>query len=97
MVCWPSSGFHKFAVFSGISVAEKALEERNCGVWVVNIESGEVIAFVKFEDAVQEIFAVEVLPGSCYPELVNEYRTLLASSYELPDFALADVPDEIRK
>jgi uncharacterized protein (TIGR03032 family) len=85
------------AVFRGIPVTEKALEERNCGVWVVNIESGEVLAFVKFEDAVQEIFAVEVLPGSRYPELVNEDRKLLASSYELPDFALVDVPDEIRK
>ncbi|MEO8497297.1 MAG: hypothetical protein ABI614_19680 [Planctomycetota bacterium] len=59
--------------------------------------SGETIAFVKFEDAVQEIFAVEVLPGSRYPELVNEDRELLGLSYELPDSALADVPAELRK
>jgi uncharacterized protein (TIGR03032 family) len=85
------------AVFSGIPIAEKALEDRNCGVWVVNIETGNAIAFVKFEDAVQEIFAVEVLPGSRYPELVNEDRELLASSYTLPDSALADVPSELRK
>lgn len=85
------------AVFSGIPIAEKALEERNCGVWVVNIQTGEVIALVKFEDAVQEIFAVEVLPGSRYPELVNEDRELLAGSYELPDSTLAEVPDELRK
>jgi len=37
------------------------------------------------------------LPGSRYPELVNEDRKLLAGSYELPDSALADVPDELRK
>jgi len=73
------------------------LEERNCGEWVVNIQTGEVIAFVKFEDAVQEIFAVEVLPGSRYPELVNEDRELLASSYELPESTLADVPNNLRK
>lgn len=84
------------AVFSGIPIAERALEERNCGVWVVNINSGEVVAFVKFEDALQEIFAVEVLPGSRFPELVNEDRELLGRSYELPDAALADVPDELR-
>jgi len=85
------------AVFGGVPIAERELEERICGVWVVNIETGEVIGFVKFEEAVQEIFAVEVLAGALYPELVNEDRELLAGSYELPDAALADVPDELRK
>jgi hypothetical protein len=85
------------AVFGGIPIAERALEERTCGVWVVNMQTGETIAFVKFEDAVQEIFAVEVLPGSRYPELVNEDRKLLAGSYELPDSALTDIPADLRK
>ncbi len=66
-------------------------------MWVVNIQTGEVVSFVKFEDAVQEVFAVEVLQGSRYPELVNEDRELLARSYELPDAALADVPADLRK
>ena len=39
------------AVFSGIAIAERPLEERCCGVWVVNIHTGRTIAFVKFEDA----------------------------------------------
>ncbi len=84
------------AVFGGVPIAERELSERTCGVWVVDIRSGEVIAFVKFEDAVQEIFAVEVLVGSRYPELVNEDRELLASTFELPDATLADVPSELR-
>ena len=50
------------AVFGGIPIAEKALEERACGVWVVNINTGEIVG----------------------------------SSYELPDFALVDVPDELK-
>lgn len=85
-----------WAVFGGIPIADRTLEERVCGVWVVNIQTNEVTAFVKFEDAVQEIFAVEVLHVSRYPKLVNEDRELLANSYELPDSALADVPDEHR-
>ncbi len=85
------------AVFGGVPIAERDLKERTCGVWVVNIQTGEVVAFVKFEDAVQEIFAVEVLPGSTYPELVNDDRELLAGSYELPDTALVDVPDDLRR
>ena len=51
------------AVFSGIPVAERALAERDCGVWVVDIDTGRLVAFLRFEDAVQEVFAVAVLPG----------------------------------
>lgn len=85
------------AVFGGVPIAERELKERTCGVWVINIETSQIVAFVKFEDAVQEIFAVEVLQGSTYPELVNEDRELLGASYELPDSALADVPPELRR
>ncbi len=83
------------AVFSGIPLVER-LKERNCGVWVVNIQSGETVAFVKFEDAVQEIFAVEVLPGIRYPDVITDNKELLASSFVLPDDALADVPEALR-
>lgn len=84
------------AVFSGIAIAEKALVERNCGVWVVNIEQREIIGFVKFEDAVQEIFAVQVLPGIRFPELINDNRALLADSFVVPEQALPDVPAGLR-
>jgi len=84
------------AVFGGIPIAERALEERFCGVYAVNIESGEIVAFVKFEDAVQEIFSVEVLAGSRYPELVNDNTEILSGSFELPDDVLASVPAALR-
>jgi uncharacterized protein (TIGR03032 family) len=83
------------AVFSGIPLVDR-LAERNCGVWVVDLRSGEAIAFVKFEDAVQEIFAVEVLPGTRYPDVLNDDKERLDSSFELPDDAMADVPAPLR-
>lgn len=83
------------AVFGGVPIAEKQLQERTCGVWVVNLETAETIAFVKFEDAVQEIFAVEVIPHR-FPELVNEDKELLDGSFEVPDDVLAGVPPGIR-
>lgn len=83
------------AVFSGIPLVER-LEERTCGVWVVHIETGQTIAFVRFEDAVQEIFAVEALPGVRYPDLINHDPNLIGTAYILPDAALADVPEELR-
>lgn len=78
------------AVFSGIPITERQ-KERICGVWVVNIQSGETVAFLKFEDAVQEIFAVRVLPGIRFPEIIDFDEELLASTYALPDEALAEV------
>ena len=75
------------AVFSGIPITEQNIE-RNSGVWVVNIQTGQVVAFVKFEDALQEIFAVQILQGIISPDLVNDELEMMHSSYELPDEAM---------
>jgi uncharacterized protein (TIGR03032 family) len=84
------------AVFSGIAIAERPLEERACGVWVVNIQTGHIVAFVKFEDALQEIFAVQALRRR-HPDVLNDDMTRLAESFVLPDEALADVAAPFRK
>jgi uncharacterized protein (TIGR03032 family) len=83
------------ATFSGIPLLER-IKDRTCGVWVVNIHTGATVAFVKFEDAVQEIFAVEVMPNMRYPDVITDNKELLASSFVLPDDALADVPEALR-
>lgn len=82
------------AVFSGIPLTQR-LDERICGVWVVNIETGQTVAFLKFEEAVQEIFAIQILPGMRFPEIIDWDETLIAASYVLPDEALADVSEQL--
>jgi uncharacterized protein (TIGR03032 family) len=85
------------AVFSGIQITERLAEtERTCGVWVIDIERPQVLAFLKFEEAVQEIFAVALLPGMRFPDLINDDLELVGSSFVLPDAALSDVPAELR-
>ncbi len=78
------------AVFSGIPLTER-LEERICGVWIIHIHTGEIIGFLRFEAAVQEIFAVTVLPQISFPEILERNSEKLASSYVLPDQALEQV------
>ncbi len=78
------------AVFSGIPLVER-LEERICGVWVVNVQTGETIAFLRFETGVQEIFAVQIVPAR-YPEMLEFGDEILNHSYVLPDAAMKDVP-----
>jgi len=83
------------AVFSGIALTER-LAERTCGVWVLDIQTGRRVAFLRFEDAVQEIFAVQVLPGLRFPDLINDDPALLANSFVLPDESLAEVAAPFR-
>ena len=78
------------AVFSGIPLVDR-LEERTCGVCAVHLETGRVVAFLKFTSGVKEIFAVRVLPGCRQPELLNETVDLLKHAYVLPDADMADV------
>jgi hypothetical protein len=83
------------AVFSGIPLTER-LSERTCGVWVVDITTGQTVAFLRFEEAVQEIFAVHVVPGVRFPDLVNDDPRILSDSFVLPDDALRQLPDALR-
>jgi uncharacterized protein (TIGR03032 family) len=84
------------AVFSGIAIAEQPLAERCCGVWVLEATNGRTVAFLKFEDAVQEIFSVQVLPGTRSPELINDQPALLADSFIVPEEILRSVPEPLR-
>ncbi|MDR9404038.1 MAG: TIGR03032 family protein, partial [Halothece sp. Uz-M2-17] len=77
------------AVFSGLPLTQSK-EPRHCGVWVVNIKTGETVAFLRFEEGVQEIFAVSVLPNLRFPEIIDGDETLLRNSYVLPDAALQE-------
>ena len=83
------------AVFSGIPLVER-LTERLCGVWVVDLRDGQVAAFLRFEEGVQEIFAVQVLVGTRFPEMLEWGDERLRTSYALPDAALRDVPEAMR-
>ena len=82
------------ATFSSIPLVER-LTERTCGVWVVDIRDGRTLGFLRFEEGVQEIFAVQVLPAR-FPEMLEWGDERLKHSYVLPDEALAAVPEAIR-
>jgi len=85
------------AIFSGIAIAEMKQEDRCCGVWVIDTRTGQTAGFVKFTEGVQEIFAVQVLRGIRWPEVLNEDPKRIAESYELPDNALQMVPEKLRQ
>ena len=77
------------AVFSGIPLVQR-FKERICGVWVVHIETARRWAFCACS-GLQEIFAVQVLPGIRFPEVLEWGDARLAHTYVLPDAAFAEV------
>jgi hypothetical protein len=72
-----------------------APEERTCGVCVVDLRRGELVALLKFTSGVQEVFAVAVLPRR-YPDLINDDEKRLESSFVVPTECLADVAATVR-
>lgn len=76
--------------FEGIPITEDGSQRRS-GVWVIDLETGETVALLRFSDAVEEIFAVKVLPGLRFPSLLEPGHPLIGTSYVLPDDALKEV------
>jgi hypothetical protein len=64
-------------------------DERNCGVWMVDVRTGEIAGWLKFEGVVQEIFEVVVLP-SRWPVIVED-TSLSRNAFVLPDETLREV------
>ncbi len=71
--------------FSGIPLLERlSEEERNCGIWIVDIRNGETVAFLRFESGIQEIFAVRILRNR-FPEILGAEDEHLNGTYIMPN------------
>jgi uncharacterized protein (TIGR03032 family) len=71
------------ATFGTLPLMER-LDERLCGVWAVHPGTGEIVGFLRFEELVQEVFDVAVLPGLRYPEIAEEGSDAASQSFTLP-------------
>ncbi len=74
------------AVFAGLPLTERT-QERQCGVYIVDIIAKQVLGFMVFSGEVQEIFSVQILPSS-FPAMLSMDDPLIRTSYSLADKAL---------
>jgi uncharacterized protein (TIGR03032 family) len=65
--------------------------DRASGIWVVNIETGKAVAFLRFSGSVEEVFAVHLLRGAAYPQICAEEDVELECAWVLPDAAMSEV------
>jgi uncharacterized protein (TIGR03032 family) len=76
-------------IFGGIPLTER-VQEKLCGVWLIDTRSGQIAGFLRFEGLVQEIFDLQLLPAR-WPEIAEPDSDLLAGAFTLPAEALAEV------
>jgi uncharacterized protein (TIGR03032 family) len=77
------------SMFSGLPITDRLkVEERLCGVWVVDTRSGQTVAFLRFESGVHEIFAVQIVPAARWPDVLTDDQPPVAEAFLLPDEAL---------
>ncbi len=77
------SQIRESSTFGDLPIVHR-LQERECGVWMVDLASGEIAGFVRFDDLVQEVFDVALLPGVRFPEIAEPDSAVVAASFHVP-------------
>ncbi len=77
-----TSQVRETATFGGLPIAQQG--DLECGVSAVDLATGSVVASARFEDRVQELFDVAVLPGVLRPEIAELDSELTRTSWILP-------------
>jgi uncharacterized protein (TIGR03032 family) len=85
------SKIRETSTFGGMPIAERR-PELKCGVGVVDLGTGRLMAHLEFVTGVEEIFDVQVVPGARCPALSGPYASLdgAAPIWTVPQPAPAD-------
>jgi uncharacterized protein (TIGR03032 family) len=71
------------SAMDGVPLAERR-SELECGVAVVDLGRGRVIASLVFQSAVEEIFDVQLLPGIRFPEVIGFQKEAVHQTFVIP-------------
>jgi uncharacterized protein (TIGR03032 family) len=71
------------SAMDGVPLAERR-GELKCGIAVVDIHRGEVVALLEFQSAVEEIFDVQLLFGLRFPEVMGFQKDTVHHTFVVP-------------
>ena len=77
------SKIRETSAMDGVPLAQRR-GELKCGVAVVDLRSGQVIAFLEFQTAVEEIFDVQLLTGLRFPEVIGFQKDEVQHTFIVP-------------
>lgn len=69
--------------FGGLPIAARRPELR-CGIWVVDLRTGQIAEFMQFEAGVEEIFDIVVLGGVRFPEILGFQADTIQGAFLVP-------------
>jgi uncharacterized protein (TIGR03032 family) len=71
------------SAMDGVPLAQRRVQLK-CGVAVVDLRRGQVIALLEFLTAVEEIFDVQLLPGLRFPEVLGFQQETIQHTFIVP-------------
>lgn len=71
------------SAMDGVPLATRR-DELKCGIAVVDLRSGQTIALLEFQSAVEEIFDVQLLPNLRFPEVIGFQNDSLNHTFVVP-------------
>ncbi len=77
------SKIRETSIFSGMPITQK-MQTLKCGVWVVDIRSGAIVAFLDFDAGVEEIFDVRIVSGIRHPAVIGLQKDLIHGTFVVP-------------
>ncbi len=77
------SRIREASTFGGLPIAANRAALQ-CGIWAVDLRSGCVAEFLRFDAGVEELFAVEVVPGCRFPEVVGFQQDGIHGTFVVP-------------
>jgi uncharacterized protein (TIGR03032 family) len=77
------SKIRKTSAMDGVPLAERR-DELKCGVAVVDLRGGRMIALLEFQTTVEEIFDVQLLPGLRFPEVIGFQQETIQHTFVVP-------------
>ncbi|MCE9533836.1 MAG: TIGR03032 family protein [Planctomycetes bacterium] len=69
--------------FGNLPITKQGIDLQ-CGIWVVDVRSGQTVQFMQFQAGVEEIFAVEILTGIRFPGIVGFQQDTVHGAYVIP-------------
>lgn len=70
-----------------------ASESISCGVAVIQLSTGRLVGYIKYENSVEEIYDVRVLPNTRRPGVLNHYQEGHLTAITLPNGNYWTAPD----
>jgi uncharacterized protein (TIGR03032 family) len=77
------SKIRETSAMDGVPLAQRR-HALKCGVGVVDLRTGQVIALLEFQTAVEEIFDVRLLAGLVFPEIVGFQKEAVQHTFIVP-------------